>query len=77
MTNHPCDPDAPAEYVSASELINRLFSEVLQDPNRFDPEVVAIVKQHLGGSSVHSKAGANLAAALLELATSKTPEERA
>lgn len=77
MTNHHCNQDTPTEYVSASELINRLFSESLQDPNRFDQEVVAIVKQHLGGSSVHSKAGANLAAALLDLAASRTTKGRA
>jgi len=59
---------------SATELLNSLFEQDLADEEKYDPEVVELVKQHLGQPSVHSKAGARLAEALLTLAEKRSEE---
>jgi len=64
-----------SKYVSAAELIERLFTEILAT-EEFDAEIVALTKQHLGISSPHSKAGANLSDALIELANKRAEEKK-
>jgi hypothetical protein len=59
---------------SATELLNSLFEQDLADKEKFDPEVVELIKQHLGQPSVHSKAGARLADALVSLAKTRAEE---
>lgn len=63
------------QFVSATELLERLFAEVLAS-DEFDPEIVAITQEHLGVASPHSKAGNNLALALLELAERRAGGEK-
>ncbi len=55
------------QIISASELLEKLFTETLADKEKYDPDVVEITKTHLGSNSPHSKAGNNLATALIEL----------
>jgi hypothetical protein len=55
-------------FKSVPELLNSLFGQDLADKEKYDPEVVELVEQHLGQKSLHSKAGAQLADALLNLA---------
>ena len=63
-----------SKYVSAAELLGKLFSEILIT-EEFDDEVVALTKQHLGVPSPHSKAGGRLADDLIALANSRAEEE--
>ncbi len=55
------------QITSASELLEKLFTETLADKEKYDPDVVELAKTHLGNNSPHSKAGNNLAIALIEL----------
>lgn len=55
------------KFVSAAELLDKLFTEILT-AYEFDAEIVALTKQHLGVPTPHSKAGSNLSDALVELA---------
>ncbi|MGB2842246.1 MAG: hypothetical protein WBC40_07205 [Halobacteriota archaeon] len=59
---------------SATELLNSLFEQDLADEEKYDPEVVELIKQHLGQPSVHSRAGARLAEALVTLAKKRSEE---
>ena len=58
------------KLVSAAELLTTLFTQILADKEKFDSEVVALTKTHLGVSYPQAKAGTNLANALIELAKS-------
>ncbi len=58
--------------LSATTLLERLFKESLADPEQFDAEVLSLVKEHLGREVPHSRAGNNLASALVELAIRRT-----
>jgi hypothetical protein len=62
------------KYVSAAELLDKLFSEILVTED-FDAEIVQLTQQHLGVASPHSKAGTNLAAALVNLAMRRAEEK--
>lgn len=59
------------KFKSATELLNVLFEQDLADEEKYDPEVVELAKQHLGQTSLHSRAGDRLANALLELAKTR------
>ena len=59
--------DSKSKFVSATELLNNLFEEILITDD-FDAELVAITKIHLGVASPHSKAGNNLAKDLIKIA---------
>ena len=61
--------------ISASEFLDSLFLEELGDQTKYDPEVVKLVKQHLGQESLHSRAGVRLAEALVQLAKARAMEE--
>lgn len=54
--------------IKAHELLDCLFSQILTDTTRFDPDVFELTKRHLGEETPHSKAGNNLAEELIELA---------
>lgn len=56
-----------SRFVSASELLERLFTEILTT-DEFDAEIVTLVQEHLGVPTPHSKAGNNLSEALKKLA---------
>jgi len=64
-----------SKYVSAAELLDRLFAEILTAGD-FDAEIVTLTKLHLGVPSPHSKAGGNLSEALIALANSRAEEEK-
>jgi len=66
-------PNDPQLKTSALEFLDSLWEE-LQDQTRYDPEVVRLVKQHLGQRSLHSKAGFRLAEALVQLAKARAKE---
>jgi len=59
---------------SISEFLGSLFQEEFGDQTKYDPEVVKLVKEHLGQRSLHSRAGFRLAAALVQLAKSRALE---
>lgn len=61
-------------FKSASELINGLFEKDLSNRDKYDIEVVELVKRHLGQTSLHSRAGNNLARALIDLANKRAGE---
>lgn len=67
MTNKSDEPmgSKPAPSILSVE---NLFDRISQSGLPLDPEVIQLVKNHLGSKSPHSKAGANLATALLDLA---------
>lgn len=44
------------KFKSATELLNVLFEQDLADEEKYDPEVVELAKQHLGQTSLHSRA---------------------
>lgn len=60
--------------ISVSGFLDSLFLQELGD-DKYDPQVVALVKQHLGESQIHSRAGDRLAEALLQLAKERAQEE--
>lgn len=60
--------------ISAHEFLDSLFDKELSDQTKYDPEVVKLVKRHLGSSSLRSKAGVQLAEALVELAKTRATE---
>jgi hypothetical protein len=62
------------KFKSATEILNSLFEQDLADEEKFDPEVVELIKQHLGQPSVYSKAGTRLADALVSLAKTRAEE---
>ena len=64
----------PWIYSRASEFLDSLFREEFGDQARYDPEVVRLVEEHLGQSSLHSKAGRRLAEALGQLAKARAVE---
>ncbi len=57
-----------------SELLDSLFQEEFGDQTRYDPEVVRLIAEHLGQRSLHSKAGFQLAEALVQLAKARAVE---
>ena len=65
------EQEQPPQLVSASELLTTLFTQILADTEKFDSEVVALTKTHLGVRSPQAKAGNNLASALIELAKNR------
>jgi hypothetical protein len=71
MTEIPEEP----KYVSAAELLDKLFEEILTTED-FDAEIVALTRQHLGVPLPHSKAGGNLSEALIALANSRAEGEK-
>jgi len=60
-----------SHIISTSELLEKLFTDTLSNTAEFDSGVVELVKTHLGVPSPHSKAGQNLAMALIELAKNR------
>ncbi len=62
------------KFRSASELLNALFDKDLSDKDKYDVEVVELVRRHLGQTSLHSRAGNNLAQALIDLANKRSEE---
>ncbi|MBU4480596.1 hypothetical protein KKG48_04120 [Patescibacteria group bacterium] len=57
-----------------SEFLDSLFREEFDDQTRYDPQVVKLVEEHLGQRSLHSKAGFQLAEALVQLAKARAME---
>jgi hypothetical protein len=68
------DDQSDLKYKSARELLTSIVDEELSDPSKYDPEVVALVQEHILQSSIHTQAGARLANALLELARTRSAE---
>ena len=62
--------DGVPKYVSAGLLLEKLFSETLIGDD-FDEEIVQLIREHLGVESPLSKAGSNLADALISLAAKR------
>ena len=60
---------------SISEFLDSLFREEFGDQAKHDPEVVNLVKKHLGQRSLHSRAGFRLAEALVQLAKARAMED--
>lgn len=61
---------------SPDDFLEDLFSNKLSDSKKFDPELVALVKVHLGQPGIQSKAGKNLAAGIIELANNRSQGEK-
>lgn len=62
-------------YVSAADLLNRLFNGELASAE-YDPEVVALVRKHIGGNNLASRAGTRLAEDLAALAKLHAAKEQ-
>jgi hypothetical protein len=60
--------------ISATDFLDSLFREELQDRTKYDPDVVLLVKRHLAQGSLHSRAGDRLAEALVQLARGRAKE---
>jgi len=60
--------------ISISEFLGSLFEEEFGDQTRYDPEVVRLVKEHLGQGSLDPKAASRLAKALVQLAKARSVE---
>jgi hypothetical protein len=58
-------------FVSAAELLEKLFTEFLT-ADEYDAEIVSLTKEHLGVVVPASKAGNNLARALINLAQERS-----
>ena len=56
------------------EFLDSLFQEEFGDQTEHDPEVVRLVKEHLGQGALNPKAGAQLAEALVQLAKARAVE---
>jgi hypothetical protein len=61
-------------YSSFSEFLDSLFQEELGNQIRYDPQVVSLVREHLGQRSLDPKAGTQLAEALIQLAKARALE---
>jgi len=59
---------------SISEFLDSLFREEFGDQTRYDPQVVGLVKEHLGQNSLDPKAASRLAQALVQLAKARAVE---
>ena len=71
MSEMPVDK----KFVSAAELLEKLFTEILT-AEEYDAEIVSLTKEHLGVIVPHSKAGNNLARALIDLAKERSKGEK-
>jgi hypothetical protein len=60
---------------SISEFLDSLFREEFGDQTRYDPQVVGLVKEHLGQRSLDPKAASRLAEALVQLAKARAVED--
>jgi hypothetical protein len=61
--------------ISVEEFIRKLFEETLSNEDQFDPDIVNLVRRHLGQGRIQSKAGNNLADDLVQLAKERSREE--
>ena len=59
---------------SADDIIHDLLDGILADKSNFDSDVVRLIQDHLGQKKVHTKAGNNLADALILLAKKRSQE---
>ena len=59
------------EIGSAVEFIGSLFDSELAESDKYDPDVVSLVRTHLGEASIHSQAGIRLADDLVKLAKTR------
>lgn len=64
------------EYTSSNELLDQILNHELSKPGHYDQEIVTLFKKHLGQSTIHSKAGKNLAEDLISLAQRRVEEGR-
>lgn len=58
-------------FVSGVELLSSLFEGEFSNREKYDHEIVSIVKDYLGGSTIQSRAGIKLSEALIELAKTR------
>jgi hypothetical protein len=63
-------------WVSAAEFLETVFEGALSDTFEFDPDVVELVKEHVGKEVLHSRAGYNLAVAIRDLALRRVADYR-
>lgn len=55
-------------------FFNQLFNEELSQSNKYDQEIVALLRNHLDQEKIHSQAGKRLALGLIELAKVRSKE---
>lgn len=65
------DQDKPI-FTSAEIFLNSLFTQELTNPDKYDLEVVSLIKQYLCQNPIPSRAGNNLAKALIDLARTRS-----
>ncbi len=65
------EPTEEVKLGTATNFINSVFDQDLADQLKYDPDVVRIVRRHLGGVSIHSRAGWRLAQDLADLARTR------
>jgi hypothetical protein len=59
------------DFKAAIDLVRSIFDEDLSDPEVYDLEVVNVLKKHLTGNPLHSRAGVRLAQELIKLADNR------
>ena len=57
--------------ITVNEFVENLFNTLQSDTEKFDNEIVKLIYLHFGQSEMLSKAGKNLAEALIELAKTR------
>ncbi len=70
MPNKKLDND-----FSVDKFIREIFFDTLTDKDKFDIDIVHLIKKHLGENKVHSRAGKNLANDLILLGKKRSQEE--
>lgn len=68
------DKNEKFQRISFSDFFNNLLEEELGDKNKYDPEIVTLIRDHLGQANLHSQAGKRLAESLIELAKQRSME---
>jgi hypothetical protein len=61
-------PTPEARLKTGQTVLDQIFNERLAGREEFDQEVVALVRAHVGGPVMHSRAGQRLGDALIQLA---------
>jgi len=64
----------PPRFVTGDSFLEGLLAGELGGQEKYDPDIVALVRKHLAGDSIRSRAGQDLADDLAALARSRASE---
>lgn len=66
----------PVQLLSGETLLQGLLTGELTDPAKYDGDIVQLLKKHLSGTSIRSRAGQELADDLVALAQQRAIKAR-